>query len=246
MYVVGIGPGAYDLLTLRADRVLKEVEEIVGYKTYIKLVKPHFPEKDFREFGMGEELKRISYAVDMVLKGKSVALISGGDPTIYGMVSPLIEYILEHNLNIDFEVIPGVTSMVAASSLIGAPLGNDFATISLSDYLVDWGEIVERLKTVLLTKMTVVLYNPVSREKEEKIRVVKDLIVKSRGKDTLLGIVTNAERDRQKCEVIPVLALSPNKVSMRSIIFVSGPNTVWKNGYLFTQRGYEMRKVSVK
>ncbi len=241
LYVVGIGPGAYDLLTIRAERVLKKVDEIVGYKTYVRLIRPFFPEKVFKEFGMGEEMKRIEYAVNTVQSGKDVALISGGDPTIYGMVSPLVEYLVVHNIYLNFDVIPGVTSMVAASPLIGAPLGNDFAVLSLSDYLVNWEKIVSRLEAMLLSGITVVLYNPVSKGKEEKVDTIKRLIMKIRGENTLLGIVKNAEREGEEKLIIPVKRLSPDILSMRSIIFVSGEDVVYRNNYFFALRGYNRK-----
>ncbi len=242
LYIVGIGPGAYDLLTIRTERILKSVDEIVGYKTYIELIKPYFPQKVYKAFGMGEELVRIEYAIKGVLShNRDIALISGGDPTVYGMVSPFLEYILTHNISIDFEVVPGITSALAASSRLGAPLANDFAVLSLSDYLIPWGKIVKRLKDILMTGIEVVLYNPVARDKEKKIHTVKELILNTRGPDTKIGIVENAERKREKIKIIKAWALSPSLLSMRSILFISGKETVHKDRYLFVKRGYKIK-----
>ena len=242
LYIIGIGPGAYDLLTIRAERILKDiVGEIVGYKTYVNFIKPYFPGKIYKEFGMGEELARISYAVETVLfHDRDVALISGGDPTVYGMVSPFLEYIIKNNISLSFEIIPGVTSVLAASPRLGAPIANDFSILSLSDYLISWKEIVERLKNVLLTGMEVILYNPVSRNGKEKIETVKDLILKIRGPHTKVGIVENAERKDEKVEIVEAHSLSFNSLSMRSIIFISDEKSIYKKGYLFTPRGYKI------
>ncbi len=155
------------------------------------------------------------------------------------MVSPFIEYMSRNEIDVPFEIVPGVTSGLSASSLLGAPLANDFAVISLSDYLIPWNKIVTRLERLLTTDLTLVIYNPVKRGAYEKIRTLREIISVTRGRDTLIGIVTKSEREGEEKSVIPVCKLSEDSLSMQSILFVAGRNIVYANGYFFNPRGYK-------
>ena len=136
IYVVGIGPGNMEDISVRAYKTLKNVDVIAGYITYIDLVKDEFKEKEFYVSGMKKEIDRCEKVLELAKEGKTVALISSGDAGIYGMAGIMIEVAL--GSGIDVEVIPGITSSVAGASLVGAPLMHDQAIISLSDLLTDW------------------------------------------------------------------------------------------------------------
>ena len=135
IYVVGIGPGKKGDMTFRAYDALEKSDVIIGYKTYIDLIKEYFPEKELISSPMKKEVDRCREVVEIAESGKTVSLISSGDAGIYGMAGIMLEIVPE---SIETEIIPGVTASNAAAATAGAPLMHDFATISLSDLLTDW------------------------------------------------------------------------------------------------------------
>lgn len=141
IYVVGIGPGNMEDISIRAYNTLKNVDIIAGYITYVDLVKDEFSEKEFYVSGMKKEIDRCEKVLELAKEGKKVALISSGDAGIYGMAGIMIEVAL--GSGIEVEIIPGITSSVAGASLVGAPLMHDQAIISLSDLLTDWEVITK-------------------------------------------------------------------------------------------------------
>lgn len=143
-YVVGIGPGERDQMTIKAFKTLSDVDVIAGYGTYIDLVKPFFPDKEYLQNGMTGEVKRCEMALEKAKEGKTVAMISSGDPGIYGMSGLVLE--LAKDMDIEVVTIPGITAAASGASLLGAPLMHDFAVISLSDRLTDWNTIRDRIK----------------------------------------------------------------------------------------------------
>ena len=134
IYVVGIGPGAYEQMTMKAANVLKSCDVIVGYTVYIDLVKEHFPEKEFLTTPMRKEVDRCILAFEEAKKGRTVAMICSGDAGVYGM-SGLMYEIGEEYPGIEVEVVTGVTAAISGAGVLGAPLIHDFALISLSDLL---------------------------------------------------------------------------------------------------------------
>ena len=161
IYVVGIGPGNMEDISVRAYKTLKNVDVIAGYITYIDLVKDEFKEKEFYVSGMKKEIDRCEKVLELAKEGKTVALISSGDAGIYGMAGIMIEVAL--GSGIDVEVIPGITSSVAGASLVGAPLMHDQAIISLSDLLTDWEVITKRIDRTSEGDFVISLYNPKSK-----------------------------------------------------------------------------------
>ena len=135
LYVIGIGPGDIDMLTLRALRAIEESEYIVGYKTYVERISLLIGEKKVITTGMRKEMERVRKAVELA-KRSVVSLVTGGDPSIYGMLSPVIEYILRNGVDVNLEVIPGVSALNAASAILGSPISGDHAVVSLSDLLI--------------------------------------------------------------------------------------------------------------
>ncbi len=147
LYVVGIGPGRPEEMTLRAREVLSRADAVVGYETYVRLAEPVIrPDAEVISSGMGGERGRVRAALKLASEGRVVALISSGDPGVYGLASLAIALNVLEGYGVDIEVVPGVTAALAAASLLGAPLNNDFAVISLSDYLIPWEEIEEELR----------------------------------------------------------------------------------------------------
>ena len=137
LYVVGIGPGNYENMTVRADNALKAADTIIGYHVYVDLVKERYPGKEFMTTPMTKETERCRIALDEAAKGKNVVLVCSGDSGIYGMAGLVLE-LLGANGVPEVEVIPGLTAAASGAALLGAPLTHDFAVISLSDRLTEW------------------------------------------------------------------------------------------------------------
>ena len=150
LYVVGIGPGAAEDMTLRALHVLEKADVIAGYGTYVELVKPLFPDKQYFETPMRQEVERCRLAIEAAASGKAVAMISSGDAGVYGMAGLICE--LAEGRDLEIEVIPGVTAALSGAAVLGAPLGHDFAVISLSDLLTPWETIEVRLEAAAKAK----------------------------------------------------------------------------------------------
>lgn len=140
IYVVGIGPGAYEQMTIRAARALNESDIIIGYTVYVELVKEHFAGKEFMMTPMKKEVERCILAFEEAQKGKTVSMICGGDAGVYGMAGLMYEIGVRYP-ETELEIIPGVTAALGGGAVLGAPLIHDFCLISLSDLLTPWGKL---------------------------------------------------------------------------------------------------------
>ena len=142
LYIVGLGPGARQKMTQEAIDVVEACEVIAGYKVYIDLLKPYYPDKEYLVNGMRQEVERCRLALETAAGGKKTALVCSGDAGVYGMAGITLELATEFP-EVDVHVIPGVTAALSGAALLGAPLGHDFTVISLSDLLTPW-ELIER------------------------------------------------------------------------------------------------------
>lgn len=243
LYVVGIGPGSVDMLTLRALRAIEESEYIVGYKTYVERLSllVHGKGKKVITTGMRQEIERVKRAVELA-RSSVVSLVTGGDPSIYGMLSPVIEYVTQNGVDVDVEVIPGVSALNAASALLGSPISGDHAVVSLSDLLTPWNVVEERLIYALGGDFVIAIYNPTSRKRKSKLKRAMELILKERG-DVYVGVVRNAFRENQEARIMRVSKIlnDPDCVDMNTILIVSNSETVVKDGIMLTPRGYSSK-----
>ena len=240
LYVVGIGPGDPELLTLKAKRVLEESEFILGHKTYVERIR-HMVKGKIIESKMGEEVERVKKAVQLA-RSHIVSLISGGDPSIYGMASLVAEYVYSLGLNIDFEVIPGVTALCSASPLLGCAVSGDHAVVSLSDLLTPWEIIEKRLRRALEGDFVVVIYNPSSKKRTDKLVRAMEIVLEIRG-NVPIGVVKNATRSGEEVFIkYPEdIMKDPSKIDMHTILFVSNSETMILNGKMITPRGYSKK-----
>lgn len=166
LYVVGIGPGAYEQMTIRAAQVLEECSVIAGYTVYIDLIKEHFPGREFLTTPMRQEKERCLMALETASRGKVTAMICSGDSGVYGMAG-LILLLAAGFPDVEVEVIPGVTAALSGGAVLGAPLGHDFAVISLSDLLTPMEVIEKRLRAAAEGDFNICLYNPASRKRSD-------------------------------------------------------------------------------
>ena len=240
LYVVGIGPGDPELLTLKAKRVLEESEFVLGHKTYVERIR-HMVRGKIIESKMGEEVERVKKAVQLA-RSHIVSLVSGGDPSIYGMASLVAEYVYSLGLDIDFEVIPGVTALCSASPLLGCAVSGDHAVVSLSDLLTPWEIIEKRLRNALEGDFVVVIYNPSSRKRTDKLVKAMEIVLEIRG-NVPIGVVKNATRSGEEVFITypEDIIRDPSKIDMHTILFVSNSETTILNGRMITPRGYSRK-----
>ncbi len=241
--IVGLGPGSPDLLTFRARRALEGADAILGYKRYLLQIAELFPHKEILPFEMGSEIERAELALELASSGRKVALVSGGDPGIYGMAGALFE-LLEMRKevpNFEIEIIPGVPALCAASSLLGSPLSSDFACISLSDLLVPWEVIAERLRKSAEGDFVIVLYNPASKGRREQLLRAREIILQYRPPSTPVGFVRNAFREGQEVKLTDLAHLAELEADMSTIILVGNSSTFRLGGRMITPRGYRRR-----
>lgn len=221
--IVGLGPGADDLLTPRAVRVLRESSLVVGYRPYVAQIRHLLrPGTEVSATGMGTEQDRSELALAQARTGRAVAIVTGGDPAIYAMASPTLELGTE---DIDVEVVPGVTAELAASALLGAPLGHDHATISLSDLHTDWDTIERRLHAAAEGDFVVALYNPRSRKRVRHLPRALEILRGHRPPTTPVALVQDASRPKQSSRVATLADFEPEWVDMHTIVIVGSSTT---------------------
>ncbi|MBU1056056.1 MAG: precorrin-3B C(17)-methyltransferase [Proteobacteria bacterium] len=241
LFVLGIGPGDLDYMTEHVRRVLKSSDVIAGYGKYIELVEPVIKGKEIISTGMTKETERVDKAIQAAAEGKTVSLICSGDAGIYGMAGLVYERMVSAGIEIDIEVSPGVTAAAAAASLLGAPLTNDFITISLSDLLTPTETVIKRIEITAASDMVTAVYNPVSKRRKELITRLQAEFLKYRDKKTPVGVVTHALRKGQKKEIRTLSNFLDCDMNMNSVIIIGNSDTVVINGHMVTKRGYERK-----
>lgn len=237
--VVGIGPGRYEEMTIRAAEALKTCDTIVGYTVYVDLVREHFSDKEFLTTPMTKEVERCELAFAEAAKGKTVAMICSGDAGVYGM-SGLILEIGEQYPEIPVELISGVTAAIGGASVLGAPLIHDFAVISLSDLLTPWEKIEKRLLAAAEADFVICLYNPSSKKRHDYLERACGLILRSRPGSTVCGIVKNIGRDGEEQTVLTLEQLKTTSVDMFTTVFIGNSQTKVVGGRMVTPRGYRL------
>ena len=237
LYVVGIGPGSYENMTLRAIHALQSCDVIVGYTVYVDLVKEHFPDKEFLTTPMRQEVERVKLALETAQAGKSVAMICSGDAGVYGM-SGLCEEMAKDYPNVRVLTIPGVSAVLSGAALLGAPLMHDFAVISLSDLLTPWEKIEKRLLAAAEADFVICLYNPASHKRKDHLSRACDLVLQFASPDTVCGIARNIGRDGESFTVLPLRDLRDAEVDMFCTVFIGNSQTQVVNGKMVTPRGY--------
>lgn len=240
--IVGIGPGDPSHLTERAILAIREAEVVVGYSTYIGLIKEMLSGKIVLSTGMKKEKERCRAAIDYARSGKNTIIISSGDSGIYGMAGLALELLIAKGLEekIEIEIIPGIPALCAASSLLGAPLMHDFSVISLSDLLTPWELIKKRIIAALDGDFVIVLYNPRSRSRKWQLSEVIRLIREKRGGDIPIGIVKNATRKGEMVLLKTIENFDEEIVDMTTILVVGNSKTRIHKNFMITPRGYEV------
>ena len=236
--VIGIGPGRYEDMTIRADETLKNCDVIIGYNVYVDLVKNRYPDKEFVTTAMTQETKRCQAAIDMALAGKNVAMVCSGDSGIYGMAA-LVYELRGEETKPEIEVIPGLTAACSGAAVLGAPLTHDFAVISLSDRLTSWDKIETRLRAAAAADLSIVLYNPVSKGRPDHLRRACEVLLEILPEDRPCAIAQYIGREGQNRRMLTLGQLKDAQADMFCTIFIGNEMTRMISGNMVTPRGYK-------
>ncbi|MFJ6081728.1 precorrin-3B C(17)-methyltransferase [Streptomyces sp. NPDC092369] len=238
--VVGLGPGARDLLTPRARAELRRASVLVGLDQYVDQIRDLLrPGTRVLESGLGAEEERARTAVAEACKGQAVALIGSGDAGVYAMASPALA---EASDDIDVIGVPGVTAALAASAILGAPLGHDHVSISLSDLHTPWEIIERRVRAAAEADIVVTFYNPRSRGRDWQLPKALAILAEHREPTTPVGVVRNASRPDESSRVTTLLSLDPATVDMMTVVTVGNTATREIAGRMVTPRGYRWQE----
>ena len=240
--IVGLGPGAEDLLTPRARAVLEAADAVVGYGLYTDMVRAWVPTARCVPSPIGAERVRAGAALRLAAEGRHIVVVSSGDAGIYGMAGLVLELAATPEFaHIAVECVPGITAAQAAASVVGAPLMLDFATLSLSDQLIPWDQIERRLTAAAEAGFVLALYNPTSGRRAHRFARALEILAASRGPETPCAVVRNASRPDEQWSMVTLADLAgpaAPAVDMFTILIVGNETTRVLDGRLVTPRGY--------
>ena len=237
LYVVGIGPGNDENMTIRADRALADSQVIVGYPVYVDLVKDRYPGKELLSTPMTQEADRCRMAIEEARNGKTVSMVCSGDSGIYGMAS-LIYEILGDDTSVDVEVIPGLTAACSGGAVLGAPLTHDFAVISLSDRLTSWEKIETRLDCAAKADLSIVIYNPKSKGRPDHLKKACEILLRVLPEDRPCAVAQYIGREGENRRFYTLGQLKDAQVDMFCTVFIGNESTRMIGGNMVTPRGY--------
>lgn len=235
--VVGIGQNRENM-TLGAIKAIEESDVIIGYKKYINQIEDLLEGKEVIKKGMGDEIARAELAIEKSFDGKTVALISSGDPGVFGMANVLYQIESKYE-GVEIKVHPGVSAVNYAADMLGAPL-NDFAAISLSNILTPLSEIENKLKHALQANLIIAIYNPISKTRKEPFKRFKEIVLDIKGPDCLIGIVDSSDGE-PKTSIVKISELNEESVNMSCTLIVGNDLTYVQEDKLITPRGYVIK-----
>jgi precorrin-2 C20-methyltransferase / precorrin-3B C17-methyltransferase len=239
LFVVGLGPGSDDWITPEVSAVLAEVDHVVGYGPYLDRL-PARPNLQRHATGNTVELERAQYALDLALAGERAAVVSGGDAGVFGMASAVFEAAEnDRYAGVKITVLPGVTAAQAVAARAGAPLGGDYAVVSLSDRLKPWSVIERRLRAVAEADLVLAIYNPASGTRREQIVRARELLLGLRAPDTPVVVGRHVGRDGEDLTVTTLEALDPDSIDMSCLLIIGSSQTrPGPGGTVWTSRSY--------
>lgn len=241
IFIVGIGPGREEMMTMEAIHILEQSDVIIGYQVYIDLLGERFRGKEFLTTPMRREEERCRMCFEEVQKGKTVSLICSGDAGIYGMASLMYE-IGKSYPETELIVIPGITAASSGAAVLGAPLNHDFCVISLSDLLTPWETIEKRLYAAANGDFAIAIYNPSSRKRHDYLKRACDILLQVIEEERPCGYVENIGRDGTKAVTCTLKELRAAAVNMFTTVFIGNSGSEILDGKLITKRGYQIEK----
>jgi precorrin-3B C17-methyltransferase len=240
IYVIGIGPGSKEMMTIEAIEAMKDSEVIVGYKTYINLITEFIEDKEVVQNGMRQEIDRCKQAVEIAKQGKKVAVISSGDAGIYGMAGLILELVAHEEQDIKVKVVPGVTASIGAAAILGAPIMHDFCHISLSDLLTPWEVIKKRLRLAAEADFVICLYNPRSKGRSEHLSKAFEIMSEFKDGKTPVGIVKDVGRQKEEKFICTFENMDFERVDMTTMVVIGNKSTFIHDDLMITPRGYNL------
>jgi len=240
--IVGIGPGAAAHTSPAALEAVGSADLVVGYTTYIKLVRHLIEGKEVIRTGMTEEIGRARAAVERARAGGKVAIISSGDAGVYGMAALVFQVLADigwkRGESPELRIVPGMTALNSCGSLVGAPFGHDFCAVSLSDLLTPWPVIARRIEAAAAADFVIALYNPASGRRTRQIVEAHDIIARHRAGTTPVALVKSAYRKLEQKVLTDVDHFLEYEIGMLTTVIVGSSNTFVFEGYMVTPRGY--------
>ena len=240
--LVGLGPGDVKHITPAALEALTEADVIIGYGAYLKQIAELVDQTRVQEFPMGKEQERALESLRLALEGMKVAVVTGGDAGIYDMAAPVFELIAEMEPDdrslVDVAVVPGITAANMAASMVGSPLAQDHAVISLSDRFVPWEQIEKRLDAVAVADMVVALYEPSSRHRPGQLGKAQEVLLRHRNSETPVTVAREATRADESITVSTLGQMTELAHDKRTVIIVGNSKTVSVADWMITPRAY--------
>ncbi len=237
IYLVGIGPGDAANMTAGVKKALKDAQVVIGHKDCLNILWKAVVGRETIAEKM-TPVQRAQIAVEKASEGKDVAIVSTGDTGIYAIASTFFSYLRDNAVEVDAEVLPGVTVASAAAALLGSPLGHDFAVISLTDQATGWEATRKRLQAAAEADFVVVLYNPIGKIGDGRLKEAAAILLKHRQGETPVGIVSDIATEKQKVSIAILSQLSGCFVEADSCIIIGNAQTFTYNGWMVTPRGY--------
>ncbi|SEG38888.1 precorrin-3B C(17)-methyltransferase [Paenibacillus sp. UNC499MF] len=245
LLIIGFGPGDEAHITKRAREAISESEVVIGYNTYVDLIRSLIDGKQVVRTGMTEEVSRAQEAVRQAEAGRKVAVISSGDAGVYGMAGLVYEVLIEKgwkpNGGVEVEIVPGISAINSCASLLGAPVMHDACTISLSDHLTPWDLIRRRVEAAASADFVIALYNPRSGRRTRQIVETQQILLKHRSPDTPVGIIKSAYRDREHVVLTTLAEMLEHDIGMLTTVIIGNSATRNYEGLMITPRGYQRK-----
>ena len=219
--VVGIGPGNEMFSSIEARETLEGSDLIIGYKKYVELVEEYLPDKEYLFTGMTKEVDRCRMALEKAIEGQTVSVVCSGDAGVYGMAGLVYELSADYP-DVEIHIVPGISAVLSGSAVLGAPIGHDFAVISLSDLLTPW-ELIERRLDL-------------AGQGDKK---ACEILLRHKGEDDICGYVRNIGREGEEYHILTLKELKDTEVDMFTTVFIGNSNTKVINNKMVTPRGYK-------
>ncbi len=237
--ILGLGPGDETMVTAQVQQVIAKATDVVGYIPYVKRI-PERPGLTLHATDNRVEVERATHALEMAAEGKRVAVVSSGDPGVFAMASALFEALELANrpdwLDLDIQVLPGITAMLAASARIGAPMGHDFAAINLSDNLKPWGLIEKRLRLAGEAGFAMGFYNPRSKSRPHQFGRALEILREACGGETLISFARDVSKPTEEITTVTLNEARPEMADMRTVVIVGNKDTRRVGPHVYTPR----------
>jgi cobalt-precorrin 5A hydrolase/precorrin-3B C17-methyltransferase len=227
--VIGLGPGAAELMVPAVKAELARAQDVLGYETYVRMAGPFRSDQVLHCTDNREEMQRARHAFELAAQGRSVVVVSSGDPGVFAMAAAVLEALHASTdpawHRVDLEILPGVSASLATAAQAGAPLGHDFCVMSLSDNLKPWSIIEKRLDLAAQADLVLAFYNPISRSRPHQLGVALEVVRRHRAGNTPVVLGRDIGRPGQTLKVVTLAELLPEMVDMRTMVLVGSSTT---------------------